>query len=165
MNDNLKTILLQRLTQLENDIVEIKMLLDNDLDNASSSIEQTDINQNNSPEHSVTTLFSLVQQDISEEGLSKALSSILHSSISQHSIALDNFIRYSFKTFQGRWKEYLQDQNDPSSFQVIRSQENNRGELSEIRLYLHVSHRSATPITLKKDPEQGLCWKIFSLSL
>jgi len=59
----------------------------------------------------------------------------------------------------------LQHSTDPSSFTVTRKQENNRGELALLTYYLHVAHRSPTPITVKQDPQNSLQWKISALSL
>ena len=164
MNDMQKQLLLQKIEKIEQELQTIKEMLRTG-DPSSPVVEEKSTLREYRPNELLTALFMLAQQEYEEEELPKALAVILHSSISDHNIALDNFIRYSFKTFQGRWKDYLQHPEDPNSFQIARQQENNRGELSELRLYLHVGHRSDTPITLKQDPNHGLQWKIFALSL
>ena len=165
MNDSIKQLLLSKVEQIERDLAEVKLLLQEEMPVSIPKKEENISVQNQQPKEVLSTLFSLVKQDLTEEELPSQLAVLLHSSISEHSKALDNFIRFSFKTFKVRWKDYLQDPNDPSSFQINRQQENNRGELSELRLYLHVHHRSPTPISLKQDPQAGLSWKIFALSL
>jgi hypothetical protein len=166
MNDALQQQIIQRLEKLENDIQEIKTLLQDGTIPEPTSIDKEPVEAvKEEPEELLAHLFTIVQQDLEEEDWSKTISPLLHSSISEHNVALHSFLRYSFKTFKARWKDYLQEDLAPNSFKITRRQQNNRGELSELRLYLHVSHRSSTPITFKKDPNHNLAWKILSLSL
>ena len=163
MNDEQKKQLLLKLESMEREIQEIKVMFL--LNGADEDADEEGIDATLTPEELLSTLFNLVQQEHDESSLPDALRRIVHSSIAEHSHALENFIRYSFKTFQGRWKDYLKDISNPNSFSVTRKNENNRGELSELRLYLHAPHRSPTPITLKQDPGADLAWRISSLSL
>ena len=164
MNDSLRQRLLQKIEQLEHDIRDIKDLLTADTDSAFAE-PTTQRQSSHDPLDLLTALFTVVQQDLDEEACAIQLRSLLHSSISEHPIALDNFTRFSFKTFKARWADYLQRSADPSSFTITRKQENNRGELALLTYYLHVNHRSPTPITVKQDPQDSLHWKISALSL
>ena len=164
MNEQLKDQILHRLAVLEQEIAAIRNLLHNSQTEPSQTSSVTVNRSPELPEELISTLFTLVNQE-EPDSWGDVLAPILHSSVVQHPIALDNFLRYSFKTFTGRWKEYLDHSNDPTSFIIERSQENNRGELSELRCYLKTHNRSAAPITLKKDPKNHLQWKIFSISL
>ena len=164
MNEQLKDQILQRLAVLEQEITNIRSLLHNSQPNTSQSPSTAVNPYSDSPEELISTLFALVNQE-EPESWGDVLTPILHSSVAQYPVALDNFLRYSFKTFTGRWQEYLDHHNTPTSFTVERTQENNRGELSELRCYLKTQNRSAAPITLKRDPQNHLHWKIFSISL
>ena len=164
MNEQLKNQILQRLAILEQEISNIRNLLHPSKTTALQQSSNRATELSGTPEELIATLFSLVNQE-EPDSWKEIVAPILHSSIGQHPIALDNFLRYSFKTFTGRWQEYLTTRDDPTSYVIERTQENNRGELSELRCYLKTQHRSATPITLKKDPQNNLQWKIFSISL
>ena len=101
-----------------------------------------------------------------EESTREALlSQVLHSSILKHNPALDSFMRFSFRTLQGRWQDYLKDQSDFSSFSITRQQRNDRGELSDLKVYLEASNRSPCPITFQQDPYADMNWKVISSSL
>jgi hypothetical protein len=165
MDDTQKLLLLHKIETIERELQSLKELLGVDASEKIFVEKKIEAVREYLPEEIVAALFTLAQHQYGDEEIPKALATILHSSIRDHNIALDNFIRYSFKTFQGRWTDYLTTPTDPSSFTISRKQENNRGELSELRLYLHVDHRSDTPITLKQDPLQSMGWKIFALSL
>ena len=117
-----------------------------------------------SPEELVAQFLVAAQQlDIaSRDGL---LSQLLHSSIIKHSPAMDSFLRFSFKTLQNRWSDYLSDVSDPHSFTITRQQRNDRGELSDLRIYLQASHRSPCPITFQQDPLNDMQWRVVSSSL
>ena len=47
---------------------------------------------------------------------------------------MDSFLRFSFKTLQKRWSDYLSDVSDPHSFTITRQQRNDRGKLSDYRI-------------------------------
>ena len=93
------------------------------------------------------------------------LAEVLHSSILKHSPALDSFMRFSFRTLQGRWQDYLRDPSDYSSFSITRQQRNDRGELSDLKVYLEATNRSPCPITFQQDPHADMNWKVISSSL
>ena len=117
-----------------------------------------------SPEELVAQFLVAAQQlDIASRD--RLLSQLLHSSIIKHSPAMDSFLRFSFKTLQNRWSDYLSDVSDPHSFTITRQQRNDRGELSDLRIYLQASHRSPCPITFQQDPLNDMQWRVVSSSL
>ena len=106
-----------------------------------------------------------IQDAIDDELLHAALSPLLHSNITANERSLQGFFRFHWKTFEQRFKDYLDQEADPSSFDVVRVQSNHRAELSEHRLYLAAKHRSPTPIVFKQDPVCDRDWRISTLSL
>ncbi len=117
-----------------------------------------------SPEELVAQFLVAAQQtDI--ERRDAYLARLLHSSILKHPPAVDSFLRFSFKTLQNRWRDYLTDESDPHSFKIMRQQRNDRGELSDLRIYLEASHRSPCPITFQQDPINDMQWRVVSTSL
>lgn len=121
---------------------------------------ETHIELPDTPEGLLSRFFQIAQQNNTSE-----LSTVLHSSISKHPPSTEQFIRFNYRTFLERWTEYLADPKDSSSFTITRQQRNDRGELSELRLYIHSSVRSPCPITLLQDPMQDMHWRIVSSSL
>ena len=112
------------------------------------------------PEGLLEALFEIVATDQISE-----LNNILHSSLVKHPPSRDTFMRFTFKTFQSRWHEYLSFKEAYDSFTITRRQKNDRGELSELKLYLQSENRSPCPITLQQDPYADMRWKIISSSL
>ena len=102
---------------------------------------------------------------VNDSSLQTSLRPILHSSITESDRTMGSFFRYHWKTFEGRFADYLKSTEEPSSFEIARSQSNHRAELSEIRLYLTAQHRSPTPIVFKQDPNSNRNWKISTLGL
>ena len=84
-----------------------------------------------SPEDLVAQFRYLRYRSILESRFS--IESMLHSSIVKHPPAMDSFLRFSFKTLQNRWYDYLTDTSDPHSFTITR-QQRSRGELSDLRI-------------------------------
>lgn len=117
-----------------------------------------------SPEELVAQ-FLVAAQQLDIVSRDRLLSQLLHSSIIKHSPAMDSFLRFSFKTLQNRWSDYLSDVSDPHSFTITRQQRNDRGELSDLRIYLQASHRSPCPITFQQDPLNDMQWRVVSSSL
>lgn len=171
MKPETQRLLLQRISLIEEQLKALKQLVqapelselffdDDDITDAEI------IEPNNTPaEKLLETLFSIMKKKKSTDEQKKAVTALIHSSISKHSPALDSFFRFSFKTFQDRWMEYLNENREKSSFQIERRKENNIGELMEVKLYLLSANRSPSPITFKQDPNQGMAWRIQSLSL
>ena len=120
------------------------------------------IQRNNSIQSSTEETF---VDAINDPSLQTALHPILHSSITESDRTMSSFFRYHWKTFEGRFADYLRSAEDPTSFDIARSQSNHRAELSEIRLYLTAQHRSPTPIVFKQDPDSNRNWKISTLGL
>ena len=117
-----------------------------------------------SPEDLVAQ-FLVAAQQIDSVSRDNLLSQLLHSSIIKHPPAMDSFLRFSFKTLQNRWSDYLTEVSDPHSFTITRQQRNDRGELSDLRIYLQASHRSPCPITFQQDPLNDMQWRVVSSSL
>lgn len=117
-----------------------------------------------SPEDLVAQ-FLVAAQQIDSVSRDRLLGQLLHSSIIKHPPAMDSFLRFSFKTLQNRWSDYLSEISDPHSFTITRQQRNDRGELSDLRIYLQASHRSPCPITFQQDPLNDMQWRVVSSSL
>ena len=117
-----------------------------------------------SPED-LTAQFLVAAQQPDIASRDKLLVQLLHSSIVKHPPAMDSFLRFSFKTLQNRWSDYLTDTSDPHSFTITRQQRNDRGELSDLRIYLQAAHRSPCPITFQQDPLSDMQWRVVSSSL
>lgn len=131
---------------------------------ASDSLDTLVPNTPTSPEEIITMVLHAASyvEDATRETL---LAQVLHSTILKHNPALDSFMRFSFRTLQGRWQDYLKDPSDYSSFVITRQQRNDRGELSDMKVYLEAANRSPCPITLQQDPHADMNWKIISSSL
>ena len=153
-----------RLQQELNQLTKLITSLDETPRENETTIDSIESVVSNDPEDVIAILLQAAQS--TDEGeRDQLLHTILHSSILHHSPAIDSFLRFSFKTLQGRWQEYLQDHSDFYSFTISRQQRNDRGELSDLRLYLSATHRSPCPVTLQQDPNADLAWKIVSSSL
>jgi len=173
MTPETKRLILKRISSIEKELETLKQLIETS-EHSSLYIDDADITdaniigaepEQNSTEQLLRQLFSIMAKNRLREEQQKAVTPLIHSSISEHSPALDSFFRFSFKTFQDRWQEYLEAPQESSSFQIERQKENHLGELMEVKLYLVSPHRSPSPITFKQDPKHGLDWKIQSLSL
>ena len=168
-----KAVILQHIEKLEQDISLLKSMVLS-LDGAEVSQHSTSdpsntkdtpsLTMGDSPEELVAKfLVAAQQQDIADRD--QFLSKLVHSSILKHAPAVDSFLRFSFKTLQKRWSDYLSDITDPHSFKVVRQQRNDRGELSDLRIYLHANNRSPCPITFQQDPINEMQWRVISSSL
>ena len=163
-----KADILKYIDRLEQDIQALRrMVATMDATNETESQKEpipAVLIDTDSPEELVAQFLVAAQQlDIeSRDGL---LSQLLHSSIIKHSPAMDSFLRFSFKTLQNRWSDYLSDVSDPHSFTITRQQRNDRGELSDLRIYLQATHRSPCPITFQQDPLNDMQWRVVSSSL
>lgn len=171
MTPETQRLILKRISSIEKELQALKQLIEIP-DRSSLYFDDSDIidaevsdAEQNSTEQILHHLFSIMTKNKVREEQQKAVTPLIHSSISEHSPALDSFFRFSFKTFQERWQEYLENPQECSSFQIERQKENHLGELMEIKIYLISPHRSPSPITFKQDPNHGLAWKIQSLSL
>jgi|GEM_PF-6469127 hypothetical protein len=168
-----KAVILQHIAKLEQDILLLKSMVlsleDTETSNLTPSVlsntkDTTPLTMGDSPEELVARfLVAAQQQNIADRDL--FLSKLVHSSILKHAPAVDSFLRFSFKTLQKRWSDYLSDITDPHSFQVVRQQRNDRGELSDLRIYLKADHRSPCPITFQQDPVNDMEWRVISSSL
>lgn len=171
-----KNDILQYIDRLEQDLRTLRMMVLS-MEETTKTKEGTDAFANaesettpsvlmdvESPEELVAQFLVAAQQtDIEQRDA--YLSRLLHSSILKHPPAVDSFLRFSFKTLQNRWRDYLADESDTHSFKVVRQQRNDRGELSDLRIYLEASHRSPCPITFQQDPMNEMQWRVVSTSL
>ncbi len=171
MKTETQRLILKRITSIEKELKALKELVTSS-DNSEILFKEDDITDAEivtsdpvSSEEFLENLFIIMKQKQSSEEQRKAVTPLIHSSISEHSPALDSFFRFSFKTFQERWREYLDEKQEESSFQIERQKENRLGELLELKLYLVSTNRSPSPITFKQDPKYDLAWRIHSLSL
>jgi hypothetical protein len=168
-----RAVILQHIAKLEQDILLLKSMvlsLEDTETNPlpagvpSSTNDSKPLTMGDSPEELVARFLVAAQQkDNADRDL--LLSDLLHSSILKHAPAVDSFLRFGFKTLQNRWSDYLSDITDPHSFQVVRQQRNDRGELSDLRIYLKADHRSPCPITFQQDPINEMQWRVISSSL
>lgn len=163
-----KSDILRYIDRLEQDIRTLRTMVE-------SFEEDTGTDSNNdaipailidtdSPEELVAQ-FLVAAQQIDSADRDSLLSQLLHSSIVKHPPAMDSFLRFSFKTLQNRWHDYLTNASDPHSFTITRQQRNDRGELSDLRIYLQANHRSPCPITFQQDPLNEMQWRVVSSSL
>ena len=168
-----KTEILQHIAKLEQDLYTLrKMVLEWDENPASESTDtssvptenKTPLLSDNSPEELVSHFLVAAQQQ-HDADRDAYLAQLLHSSILKHPPAVDSFLRFSFKTLQNRWQDYLANPADASSFTITRQQRNDRGELSDLRIYLHATHRSPCPLTFQQDPLNDMQWRVISSSL
>ncbi len=168
-----KTEILQHIAKLEQDIYTLrKMVLEWDDDPASKIADTspaftestTPLLSDNSPEELISHFLIAAKQQ-NETDRDAHLTQLLHSSILKHPPAVDSFLRFSFKTLQNRWQDYLANPADASSFTITRQQRNDRGELSDLRIYLQATHRSPCPLTFQQDPLNDMQWRIISSSL
>ena len=160
--------ILKYIDRLEQDIQTLRRMVasmedDGETESVSDPIPAVLIDTD-SPEDLVAQ-FLVAAQQLDIAGRDNLLSQLLHSSIIKHSPAMDSFLRFSFKSLQNRWSDYLSDVSDPHSFTVTRQQRNDRGELSDLRIYLQASHRSPCPITFQQDPLNDMQWRVVSSSL
>ena len=165
-----KRDLLKYIERLEQDIQSLRLMVEAlDLEAPSTTPKHTPAKpvqvstSFDTPEELLTEFFRAAQ-NTDDTVRDAILATILHSSITKHSPALDSFLRFSFKTLQMRWQDYL-DNEDPSTFHITRTQRNDRGELSDLRMYLDARHRSPCPITFQQDPLFDMQWRIVSSSL
>ena len=163
-----KSDILKYIDRLEQDIQTLRTMVDS-LDGNSTAESSNDpipaiLIDSDSPEDLVAQ-FLVAAQQIEIAGRDSLLGQLLHSSIVKHPPAMDSFLRFSFKTLQNRWHDYLTDTSDPHSFTITRQQRNDRGELSDLRIYLQASHRSPCPITFQQDPLNDMQWRVVSSSL
>lgn len=173
MKPEIQQLILRKIAIIEQELQGLKQLIETTADTnlvIDDNIIDAEIVEELSPKEQspiqlLQTLFSIVSDHHSTDTLRKAVVPLLHSSISEHSPAVDSFFRFSFKTFQDRWKEYLDSKQNPRSFQIERQKENHLGELMELKLYLLSINRSPSPITFKQDPKHHMQWRIQSLSL
>ena len=164
-------LILQRITSIEKELKALKELVHSS-EVSEQVFEEYDIidaeiieSEHISAEGLLENLFLIMKHKQSSEEQQKEVTPLIHSSIADYSPSLDSFFRFSFKTFQDRWSEYLNDKKETSSFQVERQKENRLGELLELKLYLISTNRSPSPITFKQDPKHDMAWRIHSLSL
>ena len=163
-----KEDLLKYVDRLEQDIQTLRKMVVS-LDDDSETEENVEpssaiLIDTESPED-LTAQFLVAAQQPDSASRDKLLVQLLHSSIIKHPPAMDSFLRFSFKTLQNRWSDYLTDSSDPHSFTITRQQRNDRGELSDLRIYLQASHRSPCPITFQQDPLCEMQWRVISSSL
>jgi len=164
-----KQEILQYINRLEQDIQTLKMMvksMDPESTEHPSQTEtiQTVLMETDSPEDLVAQ-FLVSAMEKNAERREAMLNQLLHSSITKHPPAMDSFLRFSFKTLQNRWSDYLKDVSDAHSFTITRQQRNDRGELSDLRIYLQAEHRSPCPVTFQQDPINDMQWRIVSSSL
>lgn len=165
-----KEQILAQLTLLQQNIDLLKKMVialpeDGQTENAPSAVSEPTLPSDlTTPEDIVAQMLHAASfvEDAAREAL---LSQVLHSSILKHNPALDSFMRFSFRTLQGRWQDYLHDPSDFSSFSITRQQRNDRGELSDLKVYLAASNRSPCPLTFQQDPYADMNWKVISSSL
>ena len=163
-----KEDILKYIDRLEQDIQTLRRMVatmddTNETETQSEPIPAVLIDTD-SPEELVAQ-FLVAAQQLDIVSRDRLLSQLLHSSILKHSPAMDSFLRFSFKTLQNRWDDYLSDASDPHSFTITRQQRNDRGELSDLRIYLQATHRSPCPITFQQDPLNDMQWRVVSSSL
>ena len=163
-----KEDILKYIDRLEQDIQALRRIIesvegDSDTEPKSDPITAVLIDTD-SPEDLVAQ-FLVAAQQLDIDSRDKLLSQLLHSSIVKHPPAMDSFLRFSFKTLQKRWSDYLSDVSEPHSFTITRQQRNDRGELSDLRIYLQANHRSPCPITFQQDPINDMQWRVISSSL
>ena len=163
-----KADILKYIDRLEQDIQALRRMVAamDDTNEAESQHEPIPavLIDTDSPEELVAQ-FLVAAQQLDIVSRDQLLSQLLHSSIIKHSPAMDSFLRFSFKTLQNRWNDYLADPSDPHSFTITRQQRNDRGELSDLRIYLQATHRSPCPITFQQDPVNDMQWRVVSSSL
>ena len=163
-----KEDILKYIDRLEQDIQALRRMVAT-MDGTTETETQSDpipavLIDTDSPEELVAQ-FLVAAQQLDIVSRDRLLSQLLHSSIIKHSPAMDSFLRFSFKTLQNRWDDYLSDASDPHSFTITRQQRNDRGELSDLRIYLQATHRSPCPITFQQDPLNDMQWRVVSSSL
>lgn len=164
-----KKEILQYIKRLEQDIQTLRTMVES-IDSEES--EQTTATETipavlidvDTPEGLVAQ-FLIAAMQTSSENRDSMLGQLLHSSITKHPPAMDSFLRFSFKTLQNRWSDYLKDSSDAQTFTITRQQRNDRGELSDLRIYLEAQHRSPCPVTFQQDPINDMQWRIVSSSL
>lgn len=172
MKHETKSLLLKKILFIEQELQSLKRILQEESGEELFHFAEDEtidaevvFTEKDSAEQHLERLFSIMRQTRSSDEQKKALADLIHSSVSGHPPALESFFRFSFKTFQGRWADYLDENQAPSSFHIERRKENSLGELLELKLYLSSDKRSPSPITFKKDPKDQMTWKILSLSL
>ena len=163
-----KTDLLKYIDRLEQDLQTLRGMVQSFGEESSSESNSDPVPavliDTDSPEDLVAQ-FLVAAQQIDDTSRDSLLVQLLHSSIVKHPPAMDSFLRFSFKTLQNRWHDYLTDASDPHSFTITRQQRNDRGELSDLRIYLQATHRSPCPITFQQDPLNDMQWRVVSSSL
>lgn len=165
-----KEQILAQLTLLQQNIDLLKQMVIALPENGSTETT-ANLSPEFTPQSDLTTPEDIVAQMlhaasfVDEPRREALLAQVLHSSILKHSPALDSFMRFSFRTLQGRWQDYLRDPSDYSSFSITRQQRNDRGELSDLKVYLEATNRSPCPITFQQDPYADMNWKVISSSL
>lgn len=165
-----KDQILSKIATIQENIDALKAMVIDLPDDASTNAEplhnETSVNSSNptTPEELIEH-FLYAASSLDESMREGILTKILHSSLLKHNPALDSFMRFGFKTLQGRWEDYLKTPADYSSFVITRQQRNDRGELSDLKVYLEAANRSPCPITFQQDPDAEMQWKIISSSL
>jgi hypothetical protein len=166
-----KTEILQYIVRLEQDLQTLKNMVQSmdasETSTASAESQETTpavLIDTDSPEELIAQ-FLIAAAQPNESSRDAILHQLLHSSILKHPPAMDSFLRFSFKTLQNRWSDYLADASDPYSYNITRQQRNDRGELSDLRIYLQAAHRSPCPITFQQDPVSDMQWRVVSSSL
>jgi hypothetical protein len=165
-----KNQILAQLTLLQQNIDLLKQMVialqeDEHTENALSAVSDSSTPLNLTTPEDIVAQMLHAASFVEESTRETLLSQVLHSSILKHSPALDSFMRFSFRTLQGRWQDYLRDPSDFSSFSITRQQRNDRGELSDLKVYLEATNRSPCPITFQQDPYADMNWKVISSSL
>ena len=162
-----KADILKYIDRLEQDIQTLRNMVAT-MDDTNETVSQNEpipavLIDTDSPEELVAQFLVAAQQldIVSRDGL---LSQLLHSSIIKHSPAMDSFLRFSFKTLQNRWSDYLSDVSDPHSFTITRQQRNDRGELSDLRIYLQKRTVLRVPSRFNRTLND-MQWRVVSSSL
>ena len=164
-----KQEILQYINRLEQDIQTLRMMVESMDSESAEQASQTEtipamLIDTDSPEDLIAQ-FLVAAMEVNVQSRDAMLHQLLHSSITKHPPAMDSFLRFSFKTLQNRWSDYLKDVSDAHSFTITRQQRNDRGELSDLRIYLEAAHRSPCPVTFQQDPINDMQWRIVSSSL
>ena len=104
-------------------------------------------------------------QPMEADDLEASLSEILHSSARSTPRSVKMLVRFPWKRFMKSWTDYLGDEGDSNSFEVVRTSPRDIGAALRIKVFLAVTGKHPSPVELARDEGDDSPWGIISFSL
>lgn len=131
---------------------------------SSSEAPQDANTQPSSKRDAIEALFAAALRTFeSDDALTEALKTVMHSSIATNKHALASLVRFNWSRLSAQKHHYLNRPNDPSSFSINREQPVPNQPSTTIKIFLDAPNRNPTPCTLMQEADGS--WKILTFSL